>query len=128
MRLKSTTGAALAAMGICMMAANAAWAQTDAKRGEKLFDECKACHVMQRGVHGVGPSLYGVMGRAAGAVEEFRYSPAMRRSGIVWDVRALDAYLADPQKAIPANRMPYAGMPAASDRADVIDYLGDASR
>ena len=60
--------------------------------------------------------------------DEFRYSPAMRRSGIVWDVRTLDAYLADPQKAIPANRMPYASMPAASGRADVIDYLSHASR
>lgn len=95
----------------------------DLKRGEKLFEECRACHAVERGVHGVGPSLNGVFGRAAGAVEEFRYSPALRRSGIVWNVQTMDAYISDPQKAVPANRMPYAGMPEAKDRDDLMEYL-----
>src|SRR5213594_1945319 len=72
---------------------------------------------------GVGPSLHGVFGRRAGELDDFRYSPALKKSGITWTPKALDAYIADPQKAVPANRMPYAGMPAARDRADLIMYM-----
>ena len=98
----------------------------DLKRGEKLFEECRACHAIERGAQGVGPSLHGVFGRSAGAVEEFRYSPALRKSGITWTAQTIDAYITDPQKAIPANRMPYAGMPDAKDREDLMEYLQKA--
>jgi cytochrome c len=108
---------------LLLAAANAA-ADGDAKRGQKLFDECVACHATERGAQGgVGPALHGVIGRKAGEVADFRYSPAMKRSNVTWNERTLDAYIADPQKAIPANRMPYSGMPAARDRADLIAYL-----
>ena len=73
--------------------------------------------------HGVGPTLFGVIGRKAGGLSDFRYSPAMKRSGVTWTEGELDAYIADPQKKIPANRMPYSGMPEARDRADLIAYL-----
>ena len=59
----------------------------------------------------VGPSLYGVFDRKAGELADFRYSPALKRSGITWTAQTLDTFLADPQKVVPANRMPYAGMP-----------------
>ncbi len=59
---------------------------------------------------------------------DFRYSPAIKRSGIVWTPETLDKFIADPQAAVPANRMPYAGMPNASDRADLIAYLSKASQ
>jgi cytochrome c2 len=58
-----------------------------------------------------------------GALDDFRYSPALKRSGITWTQQTLDAYVADPQKAVPQNRMPYAGMPEARDRADLILYM-----
>jgi cytochrome c len=76
-----------------------------------------------RGDNGVGPSLFGVVDRKAGALDDFRYSPAMKRSGITWTAKTLDEFLADPQKLVPANRMPYAGMPDARERADLIAYL-----
>jgi len=98
-------------------------AQGDAKRGQKLFEECHACHALERGVQGVGPSLYGVFGRRAAELDDFRYSPALKRSGITWTPKTLDVYIADPQKAVPANRMPYAGMPEARDRADLLIYM-----
>ena len=98
-------------------------AQADAKRGEKLFEECRACHALEPGASSVGPDLHGVIGRKAGAREDFRYSPALKKSGITWSRQTLDAYVADPQKAVPANRMPYGGMPEAKDRADLIDYV-----
>jgi len=109
---------------VALFAAGNAAADGDVKRGQKMFDECVACHATERGAqNGVGPSLYGVIGRKAGEVADFRYSPAMKRSGISWNERELDAYIADPQKRVPANRMPYSGMPEARDRADLIAYL-----
>jgi cytochrome c len=98
-------------------------AYADVKRGEKLFEECRACHTVEGGTSSVGPDLHGVFGRRAGALEDFRYSPALKKSGITWSRQTLDTYVADPQKAVPANRMPYGGMPEAKDRADLLDYL-----
>jgi cytochrome c len=112
-----------AATAALVLAAAIAHAEGDAGRGQKLFEECHACHSVERGTQEVGPSLHGVFGRRAGALDDFRYSPALKRSGITWTPLALDAYIADPQQAVPANRMPYAGMPEARDRADLIAYL-----
>jgi cytochrome c len=109
----------LAAAGV--LAAGAA--RADVKRGEKLFEECRACHAVERGASGVGPGLHGVIGRRAAALDDFRYSPALKKSGITWSRQTLDAYVLDPQKTVPSNRMPYAGMPDARDRADLLDYL-----
>jgi cytochrome c len=110
-------------MATLILAAGIARADGDPKRGEKLFEECRACHAIERGVEGVGPDLHGVFGRQAVGLDNFRYSPALKKSGITWTPQTLDAYMADPQKAVPANRMPYAGMPDAHDRADVITYM-----
>ena len=66
--------------------------------------------------------------RKAGKLSDFRYSPAMKRSGIIWTAETLDRYIADPQALIPANRMPYAGMATAGDRADLIAYLQKATK
>ena len=101
----------------------AAYAQEGAKRGEKVFEECRACHALDGNASAVGPSLRGVVGRKAGELDDFRYSPAMKRSNIVWTRQTLDAFIADPQKLVPANRMPYSGIPDAKNRADVIEYL-----
>lgn len=103
--------------------AGAAQADGDAGRGEKHFEECAACHSVERGVNNVGPSLYGVFGRKAGELADYRYSPALKRSGVTWTPQTLDKFITDPQQTVPANRMPYAGMPDAGDRADLIAYL-----
>jgi len=106
----------------------AARADGDPARGEKRFEECATCHSTQAGVNGVGPSLHDVFGRKAGGLDDYRYSPAMRRSGITWTPQTLDTFVADPQKAVPNNRMPFAGMPDAADRADLIAFLEKASK
>lgn len=106
-----------------VLLASVAHAEGDVKRGQKLYDECIACHAPERGAQpGVGPSLFGVVGRKAGEVADFRYSPALKRSGIVWSERELDAYIADPQKN---PRQPHAvlGMAEARDRADLLAYI-----
>ena len=108
--------------------AGAARADGDPARGEKRFEECATCHTLERGVNNVGPSLSGLFARKAGEIADFRYSPAMKRSGIVWTAETLDKYIADPQALVPNNRMPYAGMASASDRADLIAYLQSATK
>ena len=118
---------AIAAMATTfVLGVGIAIADGDPKHGERLFEECRACHTLDRSVDSVGPDLHGVFGRRAAALDEFRYSPALKRSGITWTVETLDGYIADPQKVVPANRMPYAGMPDARDRADLIIYMQQA--
>ena len=111
--------AALAA--VLVLAAGGAAAQ-DAGAGKTVFAQCTACHAID-GSNGVGPTLQGVVGRKAGSVVGFRYSRAMKSSTLVWDEKALDGYIADPQKALPGNVMPFSGLPDAKQRADVIAYL-----
>ena len=103
--------------------AGVARADGDAARGEKKFEECHACHALERDKESVGPSLFGVFGRKAGEGADFRYSPAMKRSGITWTPQTVDAFVADPQATVAANRMPYAGMPDGDDRADLVAFL-----
>jgi cytochrome c len=100
----------------------------DASRGEQLFVECASCHTLEKGVHNVGPSLSGLFQRKAGSFDDYRYSPAMKRSNITWTPEELDKFITDPQMIVPANRMPYAGMTSATDRADLIAYLQRASQ
>jgi cytochrome c len=106
----------------------AAHAEGDAVRGEARFQECAACHKLDAGTNEVGPSLHGVFSRKAGELADFRYSPAMKRSGVAWTPETIDKYIADPQAFIPANRMPYAGISNAGDRADLIAYLQKATK
>jgi len=113
---------------IAMLPLGAARADGDAARGEARFQECAACHRLEAGANEVGPSLHGILMRKAGELADFRYSPAMKRSGIVWTAETLGQYIADPQAMIPANRMPYAGMASAGDRADLIAYLAKATK
>jgi len=82
-----------------------AHADGDVARGEQRFQDCAACHATQPGVNNVGPSLHGVFERKAATVADFRYSPALKRSGITWTAEAIDAFLADPQKVVPNNRV-----------------------
>ena len=110
-------------IAVLLVLTAAARADGDPTRGEQRFTDCAACHAPQPGIANVGPSLQGVFGRKAGTLADFRYSPALKRSGITWTSETLDTFLADPQKAVPNNRMPYAGMPDAADRADLIAYL-----
>ncbi|HEV3372212.1 MAG TPA: cytochrome c family protein [Xanthobacteraceae bacterium] len=113
---------------VLVAATGAARADGDPARGEKRFEECATCHTVERGVNNVGPSLNGLIGRKAGEIADFRYSPALKKSGLTWTPQTLDTFIADPQKEVPGNRMPFAGMPDAGDRADLIAYLQKATK
>jgi cytochrome c len=118
----------MAALGMTLLLTVAARADGDAVRGEARFQDCAACHRLEAGVNNVGPSLHGIFTRKAGELADFRYSSAMKRSGIVWTPETLNTFISDPQAMVPANRMPYAGMASAGDRADLIAYLSKASQ
>lgn len=94
----------------------------DAVRGEAAFAQCRACHAVEPGRNMSGPSLHGVIGRQAGSVAGFNYSPANRASQMVWTPDALFSYLEAPTRAIPGTRMVYA-VSDGQQRADIIAYL-----
>jgi cytochrome c len=95
----------------------------DAGKGEKIFGQCKTCHVAEKGINRVGPSLWGVVGRPAGSIASYTYSAANKNSGLTWTDTQLFAYLEAPQKVVPGTKMAFAGLKKPQDRADVIAYL-----
>ncbi|MCX7284909.1 MAG: cytochrome c family protein [Novosphingobium sp.] len=95
----------------------------DAAHGKAVFAQCKACHAIEAGKNMVGPSLAGVVGRAAGSIAGFSYSNANKTSGITWSPEKLFQYLEKPARVVPGTKMAFAGLPKAQDRADVIAYL-----
>jgi cytochrome c len=119
MNRKNSVAIALATA--CMGLHAPAHAQ-DAAAGKLVFAQCASCHTTD-GSPLVGPSLQGIAGRAAGTFAGFRYSRAMKSSGKTWDDASLDAFIADPQKLIPGNVMPFSGVADAKQRADLIAYL-----
>lgn len=120
-------GWVLAAVPALMLAAGPALADGDAAAGEKLFVKCKTCHTLEAGKNKVGPSLAGLMGRAAASLADFNYSDAMKASGLTWDETTLNEYLADPKGKIPGNKMVFPGMKKDEDRANLIAYLKTAT-
>ncbi|MCC6304570.1 MAG: cytochrome c family protein [Rhodobacteraceae bacterium] len=88
-----------------------------------MWRQCAACHALEKGRRMTGPDLVGIVGRAVGSVEGFRYSDAMAGHGGNWTPELLDQYLANPRETIPGNKMTFAGLRKAEDRADVIAYL-----
>lgn len=115
-----TTAAAALALVVSTGIAQAA----DADKGEKVFKKCKACHTVEKdGKNRIGPNLYGVVGRKAAAVEGFKYSDAMKESGLTWDEATLDAFLEKPKKVMKKTKMAFPGLRKDDQRADVIAYL-----
>ena len=97
----------------------------DAVAGKVVFARCMACHSVVAGQNKLGPSLAGVIGRKAGTVAGYAYSPAMKAAPISWTPAKLDAYLTAPRAVVPGTKMIFAGMPKPADRANVIAYLAN---
>ena len=99
----------------------------DATEGRSVFRKCAVCHSLTSGKVLVGPSLANVVDRPSGSEPNFEYSDAMKHAKLIWDPTTLDAYLADPQKVVPGNHMPFPGLKSQQDREDVIAYLASLS-
>lgn len=95
----------------------------DAAAGANVFKQCMACHVVEPGQNRTGPTLAGIIGRAAGTVDGYSYTPANANSGITWTPEKMFQYLENPMRVIPGTKMAFAGLKDAQDRADVIAYL-----
>jgi cytochrome c len=96
----------------------------DAEAGKAAFKKCVVCHAVEAGKSNkAGPTLFGVAGRKAAAIEDYAYSPAMKKFDHVWDTETLDAYLADPRAAVPGTKMIYPGIKNEKERQDIIAYL-----
>src|SRR5919106_4865533 len=119
----------LPVIGLLMLAgAHRADAAGDPEAGAQAFRTCAACHTLDPGAHGTGPSLAGVFGRKAGTAAGFqRYSEALRSVDLVWREATLDAFLADPQGFLPGNRMTFPGIEEQPVRADLIAFLQTAT-
>src|SRR3546814_9186495 len=88
-------------------------AQGDAANGERVFNKCKACHTVEEDKNKVGPTLYNVIGRRAGSLEDFRYSSAMKEygaAGTVWDEEELNANLETPTEVVQGTQMSFVGL------------------
>lgn len=99
----------------------------DAVAGKKVFRKCKACHSVKTGKTGAGPTLHAIMGRAAGTVEGFKYSEAMKSSGVVWTAKTMSAFLTKPKDYLTGTSMAFAGLKREEDITSVIAYLLEAT-
>lgn len=112
-------GAAEAGPPLPVLLANA-----DVAAGEKVFGKCVACHtIAPGGPSGIGPNLYGTVGKPHGHVAGFAYSDALKKVSGPWDFAALDKWLKSPREYAPGTKMTFAGLGNPVDRANVIAYL-----
>lgn len=104
-------------------------AAAEASPGAAELQKCKICHSLDKGgANRVGPNLFGIFGRKAGAVDGFNYSDAMKRSGIVWDEQTLAEYLRDPKDSLPGTRMSFPGIKDAAAMSDLLRQLKQATQ
>jgi cytochrome c len=96
--------------------------------GAKAFRKCVACHAAEKGAkHKVGPALWDVVGRMPAKAEGFAYSPALAKIGKEWSYETLDAFLRSPKDFAPGNKMTFAGLPDAAERAAAVAFLRSLS-
>lgn len=118
--------AALAAMASVPGVAMAE--EGDAAAGQRVFNQCRACHTAdQGGRNGVGPNLFGIVGRPAASIEGFRYSANMRElgtGGLVWTAERLRSYVANPKALAPRGSMSFPGLRNETQINDLMAYLG----
>ena len=98
-------------------------AAADPAKGERVFGKCKACHSVEEGKDGTGPSLFGIVGRAMAASEGFNYSGALSGMGGTWTEDDLNAFLTKPSAYVSGTTMAFAGLRKEEDRANIIAYL-----
>jgi len=100
----------------------------DLAHGEKVFKKCSACHMIASGGKNmIGPNLWGVIGRTAGSISDYKYSKAMVAYAKQWNFEEMNSYLIKPQAYIKGTKMAFAGLRKEKDRASVILYLNSKS-
>ena len=111
------------ALAAVLATQDAAFGQ-DVAAGEKVFAKCKICHQVGEGAKNVvGPVLNGIVGRKAGTIAGYNYSPANKNSELTWDEATLKEYLKNPRAKMPGTKMIFPGLPSEADVDNVIAYL-----
>ena len=96
--------------------------------GKAVFANCAACHTLDKGAaSGAGPNLFGIVGKAAGAVDGFTYSGALKESGITWTAAELDSYIANPAAKVPGTTMVAGAIADKAKRQAVIAYIASVT-
>ena len=96
--------------------------------GKTVFKKCAACHSVSKARDNkIGPALWGVIGRKAGSVSNYKYSKAMSKLGKTWDFDAINTFLIKPKDYVKGTKMAYAGLKKEKDRASIILYLNEQS-
>ena len=106
----------------------AIFASTSAAEGAKVFKKCAACHsIAEGGKNKIGPALWGVIGRQAGSLPDYKYSKAMAAHGKKWSFEEMNGFLIKPKDWIKGTKMSYAGLKSEKERAAVILYMNENS-
>jgi len=102
----------------------ALFASASASDGAKIFSKCKACHsIAKGGGNKIGPALWGVLGRNAGSLPDYKYSKAMIAYGKSWSFEEMNGFLKKPKEWVKGTKMSYAGLKSEKDRAAIILYM-----
>lgn len=114
------------AIAVLAATAGSALADGDAAKGAKVFNKCKACHVVDAETNRVGPHLKGIIGRKIASVADYKYSDSMVEFGAArgeWTDEVFLEYIEDPKKDVPKTKMAFAGIKKEDDRKDLLAYL-----
>jgi cytochrome c len=119
----SSEGEAEAAVPIATLLANA-----DVAKGERVFAKCSSCHsINSGGANGIGPNLYGIIGKPHAAVAGFAYSDALKNKPGPWTFEDMDAWLTSPRAYAEGTKMSFAGLGKPEERADLIAWMNTQS-
>ena len=92
--------------------------------GKKIFKKCAACHsIAKGGANKIGPALWGVLGRKAGSISDYKYSKAMAAHAKPWSLEEMNGFLIKPKDWIKGTKMSFIGLKKDTDRAAVILYM-----
>jgi cytochrome c len=119
------TFAALSALSLLATLVPAAAAPEASEDGKVAFNNaCRTCHSFKPDDNRLGPTLHGIVGRKAGSIEGFAFSPSMKSSGLTWDEATLDKFITSPDQVVSGNKMqPFGGVADAGERKKIVDYL-----
>ena len=114
----------LCAVSAIVLAASGVLAAGDIAKGKKLAKKCAVCHTLNKGgKNRLGPNLFDILDKPAGAVKGYKYSKAMSSSGIVWDGATFKDFVKKPKKVVKGTKMSFAGIKKATQRADLLAYF-----
>jgi cytochrome c len=111
-------------LAVATVLSSAAVTAGDSAKGETVFNRCGQCHnAVKGGGNGLGPNLFGVVGRKAASLPNFPYSPALKNSKIIWTEVMLKKWVAGPKNLVPDTRMAFPGLRSSQEINDVVAYL-----